>query len=387
MTRRYDITRDDRCATSSTPSGSAPTPTSPSPAGPSRACGSTTSRSRSRWRSRPSTRACGSATPSSAARSSFRRTACRSSGSMVRTRSAAFASAQWNLRRLTPWGQELTFTGLCARRRLSHRQCPRHGRPHLSRDERLAHAGDRGARRRREMAVLRTGVRRHPEFRTARPVRTDASDAEPRHPERGRAVDRPWRTATSSRSTAFRATTGGKTDRASPMASTGRSTSRTCRSSPPSGKAIGSRAGRIFSRRNGLTDRWSDIVGRTRIRYGRFIDITHRFRVDKDNLDLRRDDSTSPSAATRPMRRSAIFASTATSTRRRGPARQGRAAVAGRIKFQRYWSIFGATVIDLTDKSEDPLSLSDGWEPVRHRLGFLYEDECIGAWGFLAARL
>ena len=39
--------------------------------------------------------------------------------------------------------------------------------------------------------------------------------------------------------------------------------------------------------------------------------------------------------------------------------------------------MFGATVLDLTDKSEDPLSLADGFEPVRHRLGIDYEDECL----------
>jgi LPS-assembly protein len=50
---------------------------------------------------------------------------------------------------------------------------------------------------------------------------------------------------------------------------------------------------------------------------------------------------------------------------------------AGRIKFARYWSIFGATVIDLTDGREDPLSLADGFEPVRNRLGILYEDDCL----------
>ena len=47
------------------------------------------------------------------------------------------------------------------------------------------------------------------------------------------------------------------------------------------------------------------------------------------------------------------------------------------MKFARYWSIFGATVLDLTDKKEDPLVLADGYEPVRHRLGVTYEDECL----------
>jgi LPS-assembly protein len=51
--------------------------------------------------------------------------------------------------------------------------------------------------------------------------------------------------------------------------------------------------------------------------------------------------------------------------------------VAGRVKFARYWSIFGATVVDLTGKDEDPLSLSDGWAPVRNRLGISYEDDCL----------
>ncbi|MES2903945.1 MAG: LPS assembly protein LptD, partial [Pseudomonadota bacterium] len=46
----------------------------------------------------------------------------------------------------------------------------------------------------------------------------------------------------------------------------------------------------IFPDGTGLTDRWSDIVGRTRVRFGRFIDLTHRFRIDKDNLAPRRNE-------------------------------------------------------------------------------------------------
>ena len=34
-------------------------------------------------------------------------------------------------------------------------------------------------------------------------------------------------------------------------------------------------------------------------------------------------------------------------------------------------------MLDLTGKEEDPLSLADGYEPVRHRLGVVYEDECL----------
>jgi LPS-assembly protein len=34
-------------------------------------------------------------------------------------------------------------------------------------------------------------------------------------------------------------------------------------------------------------------------------------------------------------------------------------------------------VIDLTDKNEDPLSLANGFQQVRDRLGIQYEDDCI----------
>ena len=49
----------------------------------------------------------------------------------------------------------------------------------------------------------------------------------------------------------------------------------------------------------------------------------------------------------------------------------------GRVQFGKFWSLFGSTVIDLTDKNEDPLSLADGFDPVKHRLGVAYEDNCL----------
>src|SRR3546814_2715737 len=49
----------------------------------------------------------------------------------------------------------------------------------------------------------------------------------------------------------------------------------------------------------------------------------------------------------------------------------------GRLQVTRFWSVFGSTVIDLTDAKEDPISVSDGYEPVRHRLGVAYQDDCL----------
>ena len=135
---------------------------------------------------------------------------------------------------------------------------------------------------------------------------------------------------------------------------------------------------RIFPEGTGLTDRLSDIVGRTRVRYGRFLDLTHRFRLDKDNFAVRRNevDLTVGSEQTYVqvgyLRLDRNIDPTIEDLRDKEELR-----LAGRLLFERYWSIFGTTVLDLTGKSEDPFSLSDGFTPVRHRLGIAYEDECL----------
>ena len=134
----------------------------------------------------------------------------------------------------------------------------------------------------------------------------------------------------------------------------------------------------IFPEGTGLTGRISDIVGRTRIRYGRFIDITDRYRLDKNNLAVRRNevDLTIGTAQTYAqigyLRLNRDIDPSIEDLRDKEELR-----VAARIKFARYWSIFGASVIDLTDKSEDLLSVADGWQPVRNRLGIEYEDDCL----------
>jgi LPS-assembly protein len=139
-----------------------------------------------------------------------------------------------------------------------------------------------------------------------------------------------------------------------------------------------SREPTIFPNGTGLTDRFSDIVGRTRVRYGRLIDFTTRFRIDKDNLALRRgefdltvgNDLTYIQAGY--LRLNRDISTAIEDLRDKEELR-----LAGRLQFHRYWSVFGSTVLDLTGKEEDPISLADGFEPVRHRLGITYEDECL----------
>ncbi|GAA4043152.1 LPS assembly protein LptD [Sphingomonas rosea] len=138
------------------------------------------------------------------------------------------------------------------------------------------------------------------------------------------------------------------------------------------------RAEQIFPQGTGLTDRFSDVVGRTRLKFGRFIDLTHRFRVDKDNFAIRRNEldltvgTTETYARVDYLRLNRNVDAAVEDLRDKEELR-----LAGRYKFHRYWSIFGATVLDLTNQSEDPLRISDGVNSVRHRVSLDYEDDCL----------
>jgi LPS-assembly protein len=134
----------------------------------------------------------------------------------------------------------------------------------------------------------------------------------------------------------------------------------------------------IFPDGTGLTDRMSDIVGRTRIRYGRLIDLTHRFRIDKETFAVRRNELDLTVGTDQTYAQVGYLRFNRDIDPRIEDLRdKEELRVAARVQFHRYWSAFGATVIDLTDKTEDPLSLADGWEPVRHRLGIEYADDCL----------
>jgi LPS-assembly protein len=134
----------------------------------------------------------------------------------------------------------------------------------------------------------------------------------------------------------------------------------------------------LFPSGTGLNDRWSDIVGRTSIKYRDIVSLTHRYRLDKDGLALRRNEldakigNDSTYALIGYLRLNRNIGPQLEDLRDREEVRLG-----GRVQVSRYWSVFGSTTIDLTDKNEDQLSLADGYEPVRHRLGIAYTDECL----------
>ncbi len=134
----------------------------------------------------------------------------------------------------------------------------------------------------------------------------------------------------------------------------------------------------LFPDGTGLTDRTSDIVGRTTVKYKRLVSLTHRYRLDKDNLAIRRNELD----ATVGTDKTYFTTSYLRLNRNIGPQLEDlrdreEIRLGGRVQFARYWSLFGSTIIDLTGKRDDPISLNDGFEPIRHRLGIAYEDDCV----------
>ncbi|MDE2595907.1 MAG: LPS-assembly protein LptD [Sphingomonadales bacterium] len=128
----------------------------------------------------------------------------------------------------------------------------------------------------------------------------------------------------------------------------------------------------------GLTDKFSDIVGRTEIRYRDFIKLTHRYRLDKNGLAVRRNefDATIGNQRTYAeigyLKLNRNASATLEDLRDREELR-----LAGRVAFARYWSLFGSGVFNLTDRNEDPTNLSNGFQALRSRLGVAYMDDCL----------
>ncbi|MDB5695649.1 MAG: organic solvent tolerance protein [Sphingomonas bacterium] len=128
----------------------------------------------------------------------------------------------------------------------------------------------------------------------------------------------------------------------------------------------------------GLSDRLSDITGRTEIRVRDLVSFTHRYRIDKDDFAFRRNEVD----ATVGSQQNYALIGYLRLDRNIFPAIEDlqdreELRVAGRIQIKRFWSAFASGVVDLTNRREDPLSLADGFEPVRHRLGVQYEDDCL----------
>jgi LPS-assembly protein len=133
----------------------------------------------------------------------------------------------------------------------------------------------------------------------------------------------------------------------------------------------------IFPPGTGLSGRVSDFVGRTQIRFRDFLNLTHRFRLDKDNFAVRRNEIDAAIGSRRNYIEVGYLRlnrdiQTVEDLRDREELR-----AAARVAFGRKWSVFGSGVFNLTDADEDPVFQPDGFEPIRTRLGVAYSDDCI----------
>jgi LPS-assembly protein len=127
----------------------------------------------------------------------------------------------------------------------------------------------------------------------------------------------------------------------------------------------------------GLSERVSDFVGRTEVRFRDRVKLTHRFRLDKDNLTIRRNEFDATIGNERDYIELGYLKLDRDITELEDLQDREELRAAARISFARYWSVFGSGVFNLTDRDEDPTLVSDGFEPIRTRLGVAYEDDCL----------
>jgi len=134
----------------------------------------------------------------------------------------------------------------------------------------------------------------------------------------------------------------------------------------------------IFPDGTGLSDRFSDIVGRARVRYKDLISFTYRFRFDKDDLTPRRTEVDATIGGRRTYAEIGYLRldrNIPLTNEELGDREELRAA--GRVAFADYWSVFGSAVVNMTNRDEDPRLQADGFQPIRTRLGIAYQDDCI----------
>lgn len=134
----------------------------------------------------------------------------------------------------------------------------------------------------------------------------------------------------------------------------------------------------LFPKGTGLSDRLSDVVGRTTVRYRDVVTLTHRYRLDKDSFALRRNEID----ATIGNDRTYALIGYLRLNRNIGPQLEDlrdheEIRLGGRIQLTHFVSVFGSATVNLTNATEDPLSLANGYQPIRHRLGIAYTDDCL----------
>jgi LPS-assembly protein len=133
----------------------------------------------------------------------------------------------------------------------------------------------------------------------------------------------------------------------------------------------------LFPDGTGLSGRVSDFVGRTEVAYRDFVKFTHRFRLDKDNLAIRRNEIDATVGSRQTYLELGYLRLNRDITTVEDLQDREELRVAARVAFANHWSVFGSGVFNLTNADEDPTFSPDGFEPIRTRLGVAYRDDSI----------
>lgn len=134
--------------------------------------------------------------------------------------------------------------------------------------------------------------------------------------------------------------------------------------------------GNYFPEGTGLSGSVSDFVGRASVRIGRYVEVTQRLRLDKENLAIRRNE-TDLAIGSRQTFVSIGYLKYNRNINLEDLTDHEEIRAGGRLAFGNYWALFGSAVVDLTSKAEDPFTTNSGFQPIRHRLGVSYTDECF----------
>jgi LPS-assembly protein len=128
----------------------------------------------------------------------------------------------------------------------------------------------------------------------------------------------------------------------------------------------------------GLANKVSDIVGRTEVQYRNFVKLTHRFRLDKDSLAFRRNELDAAIGSQRTYLEvgySLLNRNISSTIEDLKDSEELR--VAGRVAFANYWSLFGSGVFSVGGTSNQTQTVARKFEPLRTRLGVAYQDDCL----------
>jgi LPS-assembly protein len=131
-----------------------------------------------------------------------------------------------------------------------------------------------------------------------------------------------------------------------------------------------------FLRGTGLSGQYSDIVGRVTVQYGSLFSVTDRFRVDSSSGSLRRHE-VDISAGTSQTYLTVGYAYLNRNIVLEDLRDFQEVRVGARVAFSRFWSAYGAAILDLTTRSQEPTTTANGFQPIRTRVGVQYEDECF----------